>query len=102
MEDGQRYVVYSQNILYYLPNASCSEGSSIVLNNTPYTVVYNVNGNWLKGSSGTTSSYSSNSYICHVWNNSQSYNQNYLVLPAVLVVLAFFSVIFHWFLRLRG
>ena len=102
MEDGQRYVVYSQNTLYYLPNATCSEGSSIVLNNTPYSVVYNVNGNWLKGGSGTTSSYNSNTYTCNVWNNSQSYNQNYLVLPSVLVVLAFFSVIFHWFLRLRG
>lgn len=102
MQAGDRYVVNSQNTLYYLPSASCNEGSSVSLNNTQYVSVYNINGAWLKGSTGTTGNYSNNNYICHVWTEQSGLNPNYLILPAVAIVLCLFSVIFHWFLRLRG
>lgn len=103
MQDGDRYVVNSQNSLYYLPNSTCSEGDTVVLNNSSVQRVYNINGVWLKADLYTTGSYNSSSYICHVWSDTTlKYNPNYILLPAVIVVLCFFSIIWSWYSRLRG
>lgn len=103
MVDGDRYVVNSQNTLYRIPNASCSEGDTIVLQNTVVNRVYLVNGKWQVADNYTTSNYNPSSYVCHVWdNNSQFFNVNYLILPAVLIMLCLFFVINKWFMRLRG
>lgn len=103
MQDGDRYVASSQNTLYYLPNSSCSEGDPISLSNSLVHRVYNINGNWVKGDLYTTSSYSNTQYVCHVWSNSKDlYNSNYLILPSVLIVLCFFSIVWSWYNRLRG
>ena len=103
MKDGDKYVVNSQNTLYRLTNTSCSEGDTVVLQNTPVERVFLVNGKWQVADNYTTSNYSSSSYICHIWdNNSQFFNVNYLILPAVLIMLCLFFVINKWFMRLRG
>lgn len=103
MEQGDKYVVNSQNSLYYLPHTSCSEGDSVVLNNTQVVRVYNLDGKWRKADFYTTGNYNSNTYICHVWNvGSDSLNPSSVLLPAVLICLCFFSIIFSWFNRMRG
>ena len=103
MEDGARYVVNSQNTLYHLTNSSCDEGDTVVLQNTVVERVYLVNGKWQAADIYTTSNYNPSSYICHIWdNNSQYFNVNYLILPAVLIMLCLFFVINKWFMRLRG
>lgn len=103
MQDGDHYVVSSQNTLYYLPSASCSEGSSITLNNTSVQRVYNINGVWQKGDLYTTGSYNGTTYICHVWNSAKmTFDPNFIVLPATIIILCFFSIIWSWYSRLRG
>lgn len=100
MNNGDLYVVDSENSLYSVPASSCSEGSSLDLYGLPVIQVNNVNGKWVKA---RTFSYSAHDeFICNVWSDSLSLNPNFLVLPAVLLVLAFFSCIYHWFLRFRG
>lgn len=103
MQDGDRYVVASQNTLYRVANSSCSEGSQITLTNSTVERVYLINGTWTVADTYTTSNYGSTTYMCHVWSNAtQTFNINYLVLPAVILVVAFFSLIYKWFIRLRG
>ena len=103
MNTGDRYVVNSQNTLYRLPNSSCSEGDTVVLNNAQVERVFLVNGAWQAGDLYTTSNYNSTSYVCHIWNNEASlFNINYLILPATILVIALFSIINKWFMRLRG
>lgn len=102
MQVGDRYVVYSQNTLYRLPSASCSEGDTVVLNNSNVERVFLVNGNFIEGDTYTTSGYNSTSYVCHVWQGSEALNYSDLILPATLIVLCFFYIIYKWFIRLRG
>lgn len=103
MQNGDHYVINSASSLYYLPNSSCSEGASITLNNTQVVRVYDINGKWTKADYFTTSNYNSNNYICHVWNvGKDNLNPNYLLLPAVIIVLCLFRIIFSWFNRMRG
>lgn len=103
-EDGSRYVVYSENTLYYLPSSSCSEGSSVTLNNTSVIRYRLINGTWLASDQYNTGSYGNTTYICHVYNKDSSiiHNPDVFVLPAVLIMLCFFSVIYHWFIRFKA
>lgn len=102
MNTGDKYVVYSSTTLYRLPNSSCSEGDTITLSDTVVERLYLVNGNWVQGDVFTTGSYYNTSYICHVWDNSQQLNINYLILPSVLIMICLFGIIYRWFIRLRG
>lgn len=102
MEQGSRYVVYSQDTLYMLHNSQCNEGDSVTLNNNIVTRFRFVNGHLLGGDEYLVNNYSSTTYICHIYNDSLTFNPNYLVLPATIIMLCFLSIIFHWFLRLRG
>lgn len=102
MNSGDKYVVNSSTTLYRIPNSTCSEGDTVNLQNTQVERVYLVNGSWVQGDVYVTGSYSNTSYVCHVWNETQQLNANYVLLPAVLIVLALFSVIFKWFDRIRG
>lgn len=102
--DGSRYVVYSENTLYYLPNSSCSEGASVTLNNTSVVRYRLINGTWLASDNYTTGNYNSTTYICHVYNSDSPivHNVDSFILPATLIMICFFTIIYHWFLRLRG
>lgn len=103
MHNGDRYVIYSANTLYRLPSSTCTEGSTVNLSNTSVNRVYLVNGQWQYGDFYTTGNYNSTSYVCHVWNEvSPKYDVNFLILPATLLVMAFFYIIYKWFIRLRG
>lgn len=102
MSDGDIYVLDSQNSFYRINDIDCSEGDSITLSNTPATKFVYLNGHLISTGSTTLSSFGSSHYICHIYNDSILYNPNYMILPATLIMLCFFSIIFHWFLRLRG
>lgn len=102
--EGSRYVVYSADTLYYLPNSSCSEGSQVNISNQTVQRFRLVNGNWLASDFYQTGNYSNTSYICHVYSENSSiiHNMDSFILPATLIVLCFFFIIYHWFIRLRG
>lgn len=93
------YVVDTENTLYRVPSASCSEGDTINVNGLDYTTIQNVNGHYIDGVNGTFTS--DISLVCHEWRSFE-YNPSFYILPAVLFVLCLFSCIYHWFLRLRG
>lgn len=93
------YVVDTQNTLYSVPSASCSEGDAINVSGLDYTTIQNVNGHFISGVSGT---FTDNiTMVCHDWSTFQ-YNPSFYLLPATLIMLCLFSCIYHWFLRLRG
>lgn len=103
MNNGDRYVVNSQNTLYRIPSATCVEGDTITLNNTVVHRFFLINGTWTAGDIYTTSSYGTNSYICHVWDNEKlTYDVNFLILPATILCVLLFSIIYKWFIRMRG
>lgn len=103
-QDGARYVVNSADTLYYLPNSSCSEGSQITIPNTQVIRYRLVNNNWLASDVYTTGVNSNTSYYCHVYSSDSviKHNPDSFILPAVIIIVGFFSIIYHWFLRLRG
>lgn len=103
MEDGDRYVVYSENTLYNLPNSSCSEGDSVNLRGQTVNRLRFINGKLYKSDSTTISNYSDTYYTCHVYSSYTDFrNSEVYILPATLFVLCLFACIYHWFLRLRG
>lgn len=103
-QEGARYVVNSADTLYYLPSSSCSEGSTITIPNTRVIRYRLVNNQWLASDEYTTGSMTGTTYYCHVYSqkNDINHDPDTFVLPGVIIMIAFFSIIFHWFLRLRG
>lgn len=103
LQDGDKYVLYSSDTLYRLTNSSCSEGSSVNLQNQTVKRFRLIEGKWYAQDEYNISNYGTASYICHVYNEQTDFQRatDYL-LPSVLIVLCLFSCIFHWFLRLRG
>ena len=103
-QDGARYVVNSADTLYYLPNSSCSEGSQITIPNTQVIRFRLVNNNWLASDVYTTGNISNTSYYCHVYSSDSDikHNPDSFILPGVIIMVCFFTIIYHWFLRLRG
>lgn len=95
MDKGSRYVVYSQDTLYSIPNSTCSEGATVNLNNTSVVRYRLIGSKWVAQDNYTTSNYSNTSYICHVWNDDFAYQLDYssLVLPALFLAFGVF-----WFL----
>ena len=95
MNNGDRYVVYSQDTLYRISNSSCSEGDTVNLNNTQVTRFRFINGRLIAQDVTTVGNYGTNSYICHVWNSDYTYqlDVNYVILPATLLIFGLF-----WFL----
>ena len=69
MQDGDRYVVYSENTLYNLPNSSCSEGSQVNVRGLTVNRLRFINGDLYKSDSVTLSNYSDSYYTCHVYNH---------------------------------
>ena len=103
LQDGDRYVLNSSDTLYRISNSSCSEGSSVNLQNQTVTRFRFIEGKWYAQDQYSLGNYSNTTYICHVYNQQTDFQQqSSFILPAVLIVLCFFSCVFHWFLRLRG
>lgn len=98
MNTGDRYVVYSQDTLYNLGNIQCDEGDSVSLTNQIVTRYRLVNGKFLAADQYQLDNYSTTTYICHVWDDMNSFNVNYLILPAVIIMLTFSVLFFTGFL----
>lgn len=102
-EVGDRYVLSSADTLYKLSNSSCQEGSTVNLSGQTVVRMRFINGKWYKQDEYSLGNYSSSTYICHIYNGTYEFvNPSYFILPATIIVLALFSCIYHWFLRLRG
>lgn len=107
MEDGLCYIRYNSDTFYAFPDLSCTEGSILPTFTTTTRQVYRLFNDRLELSqvSSIDSSFNNySSYITHISSGLDGpiISPNSLVLPAALFVLAFFSVIYHWFIRLRG
>lgn len=101
MPSNECYIYYNEDTFYSFPQLTCTEGSPLPSYNSTLrdTYIYRM-GRFVKTRSEIiTEDYSG--YIAHL-SSPLSLDLNYLVLPAVILVLAFFSCIYHWFLRLRG
>lgn len=103
LQDGDRYVLNSADTLYRISNSSCSEGASVNLQGQTVKRFRFIQGHWYAQDEYTLGNYSNAVYICHVYNEQRDFQDSTVyILPATLIVLCFFSCVFHWFLRLRG
>lgn len=107
MQDGECYVQSSSTTIYAFPDLSCDEGSPMPSTiNAVRDTYYSYNGRLVfSNRQRLNSNYEQyGGYIAHINHNTSLYwlDYNSLVLPATLFVLAFMSVIYKWFIRLRG
>ena len=102
MENGDYYFINDQGVVSLLPSNACTEGSSFTPQNITVQQMTLINGHFLPGRNFTYTSYNTNSFTCLVYDGSLEYNLADMILPATLIMLCFFSIIYHWFLRLRG
>lgn len=108
MDNGTCYIQYNSNTLYAFPNLTCHEGDLLPsYSSTIRETYYIYNGRIVLSNRQTITSNiggSYSNYVSHIWGNKVDYSldANYLVLPATLFVLAFFWIIYKWFIRLRG
>lgn len=108
MRDGLCYIQYNANTVYAFPNLSCTEGNLLpTYTSTIRETYYLYNGRFVLSNRQTVTNNYGNSYdtyISHISSGKVDYafDANFLILPATLLILAFFSVIYKWFIRLRG
>lgn len=107
MQDGLCYIQYNNDTIYGFPDLTCSDGDLLPEFTSTTRQIYRLfNGKYQLSQVSSINNYSSNysSYIAHISTGMDRYSIdiNFLVLPATLFVLALFSVIYHWFIRLRG
>lgn len=101
MNNGDYFIIGSSDTLYKL-SSPCSVGSTVDLRNETVVRYRLINNQWFASDNYTFGNYSNYDYYCNQWNDTYKIDFNFLILPAVIVVLAFFSIIFRWFIRLRG
>lgn len=106
MSDGVCYYISDSNTIYAFPNLQCSDGSSFpnVSNQTRETYRL-IGGRYvLTRSDWVGTNYQDlSSYVAHVWHGDSYYlDINSLILPATLLMICFFYIIYKWFIRLRG
>ena len=102
MENGTLYFVNDQGNISVLPSNACSPNTSFTPQNITVKQMTFINGHFVPGRNYTYTSYNTNSYVCLEYDGSLEYNPADMILPATLIMLCFFSIIYHWFLRLRG
>lgn len=102
MENGDLYFINDQGVISLLPSNACVAGSYFVPQNITVKRMAFVNGHLLPSRSYTYTSYNTDSYMCLEYDGKLDYNPADMILPATLIMLCFFSIIYHWFLRLRG
>lgn len=108
MQDGLCYIQYNSNTIYAFPNLSCTEGNLLPsYTSTVRETYYIYGGRYILSNRQTVTSTGGgnySSYVSHIANNQSFYalDFNYLILPATLFVLALWSCIYKWFIRMRG
>lgn len=103
LQDGDRYVISAADTLYKLNNSNCSQGDSVNIQGSTVDRYRLINGQWYASDKYTLGNYSNTTYVCNVYNSASQFQyKQYYILPATIIVLCLFSVIYHWFLRLRG
>lgn len=109
MPDNTCYILYNSTTIYAFPNLrNCVDGHNLPSFQQETRDTYNLyNGRWVKTHSDLVNNNYNNytNYVAYIANDFGRYSgidPNYLILPATLLVLAFFLVIYKWFIRLRG
>lgn len=108
MQDGICYIQYNANTIYAFPNLHCNEGDLLPsYTSTARWTYYVYNGRYVLSNKQThENNYNQayGTYVSHIYHGSlgSAFDPNYLVLPATILVVAFFSIIYRWFIRLRG
>lgn len=105
MQRGDCFIYYDE-FLYQFPDLECSDNSTLPAYVSTSRVIYkNTNGTLVKLSEDTVvDSTLYTGYVAHIYNGSPFFwlDANYLVLPAVLIVLSFLAILWRWFIRMRG
>lgn len=102
MNNGDLYFINDSGVISLLPPNACVAGTSFVPQNITVQRMTFVNGHLLPSRTYTYTSYNTDSYKCLEYDGKLDYNPADMILPATLIMLCFFSIIYHWFLRLRG
>lgn len=108
MENGLCYILYNSSTIYAFPELHCSEGSILPsFSSTTRQTYYLHDGKpYLSNSTTITNSGYNNysSYVAHIATGDryEFVGLGSFLLPAVLIMLCFFAVIYRWFIRLRG
>lgn len=107
MDDGTCFIYNGSSSLYAFPSLTCTEGQTVSgLTNVQRQTYTLINGRYVLTRVDTLSNqypqYSE--YVWHRWDNSRDYgfSRDSFILPATLLVICFFYIIYKWFIRLRG
>ena len=106
MDFGTCYAFLSSNEVISFPSLDCSDGDVLQLDSPTLGEDYTIYGGRLfKVRQGTfDSSDFEPGLVLHVWNSNDSYflDMNFVFISSVIFIALFFTVLFRWFIRLRG
>lgn len=108
MENGLCYIYYNSNTIYAFPDLNCTDGVLLPsFSSTTRQTYYLYDGKAVLSNISTVSSSQYNNYstyVAHIATGDrlEFVSRGVFVLPAVLIMLCFFAVIYRWFIRLRG
>lgn len=105
MNAGSLYVLLDSETLFNLGSGSIACNSDITLDSADRGDFYSIIGGKLYHQKfGFYDRTDGESYTVYCWGSNADYflNYNYLILPATILVCLFFSVIWRWFIRMRG
>lgn len=105
MQTDNCYVYYDKDTLYVFPSLVCTDGGQLPGFVSTTRDTYSISrGRLIKTESASVnySDFDYSPYVVHVYHGESFLDFNYLVLPCTLLVICFFTVIYKWFIRLRG
>lgn len=91
------YVLADDTTVYSYDVPDCQVGSTLSISeNTEYDVYKIINNKLIKQSVSNHSNPNITYYVYSNTDGSFGFDTNYLVLPAVLLIICFFSIIMKW------
>lgn len=106
MNTGTCYVFASDSELVAFPLLSCSDGDILQLSESTTAEDYIIiSGRLFKvRERSVDSSDFRDSSVLHVWSANSQYflDMNFALIAGVGFIICFFTILFHWFIRLRG
>lgn len=105
MNDGTCYTFGTNNVVYAYPQLECTDNDTLPCYTSTLQEIYIIrDGQLYKTGSATVSSFNcptANGYIYNA-NTFPFYDTTAFILPATLICLCFFAIIWRWFFRLRA
>lgn len=105
MNDGECFIYYNADTIYSFPELNCNESSTIPEFSTTIRNKYFLSSDGyvhLSTSDIIPANSLTEDYVTHVYHGQFLGDHSSFLLPGTLIILAFFIVIYKWFIRLRG